>query len=248
MKSLGIIPARFESSRFPGKPLVKIGGKTMIQRVYEQCQKASSLADVIVATDDIRIFDHVNSFGGKVKMTASHHPTGTDRIAEVALSMEDFDLIVNIQGDEPFIHPQQIDTVIDIFEKNKKAEIVTGVKVIDNQADIFNPNVVKCVFGKNGKALLFSRSPIPYLRNEKKENWSISNFYKHIGMYAFRRSTLLKITKLAISRLEELESLEQLRWLENGIEIYTTELPFDSFGIDTPEDLQKAEDFLKKSD
>ena len=118
----------------------------------------------------------------------------------------------------------------------------------NNQADIFNPNVVKCVFGKNGKALLFSRSPIPYLRNEKKENWSISNFYKHIGMYAFRRSTLLKITKLAISRLEELESLEQLRWLENGIEIYTTELPFDSFGIDTPEDLQKAEDFLKKSD
>jgi len=143
MKSLGIIPARFESSRFPGKPLVKIGGKTMIQRVYEQCQKATTLTDVIVATDDARIFDEVISFGGKVKMTASNHPTGTDRIAEVASSMNDFEIIVNIQGDEPFIHPQQIESVINIFEKNEKAEIATGVKLIENQADIFNSNVVK---------------------------------------------------------------------------------------------------------
>ena len=246
MKSLGIIPARFESSRFPGKPLVKIGDKTMIHRVYEQCQKASSLTEVIVATDDARIFDHVISFGGKVKMTDSNHLTGTDRIAEVAASMEDFDIMVNIQGDEPFIHPKQIESVIDIFEKNEKAEIATGVKLIENQPDIFNPNVVKCVFGKNGKALLFSRSPIPFLRNEEKEDWDVSNFYKHIGMYAFRRNTLLEITKLSPGRLEKLESLEQLRWLENGFEIYTTELPFDSFGIDTPEDLEKAEDFLKK--
>jgi len=246
MKSLGIIPARFESSRFPGKPLVKISGKTMIQRVYEQCQKATTLTEVIVATDDTRIFDEVISFGGKVKMTASKHPTGTDRIAEVAASMNDFEIIVNIQGDEPFIHPQQIESVINIFEKNEKAEIATGVKLIENQADIFNPNVVKCVFGKYGKALLFSRSPIPFLRNEEKENWSVSNFYKHIGMYAFRRNTLLEITKLPPSRLEKLESLEQLRWLENGYEIFTTELPFDSFGIDTPEDLEKANDFLKK--
>lgn len=246
MKSLGIIPARFESSRFPGKPLVKIGEKTMIQRVYEQCQKASSLTEVIVATDDARIYDHVISFGGNVKMTASNHPSGTDRIAEVASAMEGFDIIVNIQGDEPFIHPKQIEFVIDIFEENENAEIATGVKLIETQSDIFNPNVVKCVFGKNGKALLFSRSPIPFLRNEEKENWSISNFYKHIGMYAFRRNTLLEITKLPPSRLEKLESLEQLRWLENGFEIFTTELPFDSFGIDTPEDLEKAEDFLKK--
>ena len=246
MKSLGIIPARFESSRFPGKPLVEIGGKTMIQRVYEQCQKAATLTDVIVATDDVRIFDHVISFGGKVKMTSPHHPTGTDRIAEVAASMEGFDIIVNIQGDEPFIHPQQIESVINIFKKNKKAEIATGVKLIENQVDIFNPNVVKCVFGKNGKALLFSRSPIPFLRNEEKENWSTTHFYKHIGMYAFRRNTLLEITKLSPSRLEKLESLEQLRWLENGLEIFTTELPFDSFGIDMPEDLEKAKDFLEK--
>ncbi len=245
MKSLGIIPARFESSRFPGKPLVKIGEKTMIQRVYEQCRKASSLTEVIVATDDARIFDHVISFGGNVKMTASNHPSGTDRIAEVAASMEDFNIIVNIQGDEPFIHPKQIESVINLFEKNEDAEIATGVKLIENQSDIFNPNVVKCVFGKNGKALLFSRSPIPFLRNEEKENWDVSNFYKHIGMYGFRRDTLLEITKLVPSRLEKLESLEQLRWLENGYEIFTTELPFNSFGIDTPEDLEKANDFLK---
>lgn len=245
MKSLGIIPARFESSRFPGKPLMKIDGKTMIQRVYEQCQKTSFLTEVIVATDDVRIFDHVISFGGNVKMTASNHPSGTDRIAEVASSMEDFEIIVNIQGDEPFIHPKQIESVLNIFEKNEKAEIATGVKLIKNQADIFNPNVVKCIFGKNGKALLFSRSPIPFLRNEEKENWAVSNFYKHIGMYAFRKNTLLEITKLSPSRLEKLESLEQLRWLENGFEIFTTELPFDSFGIDTPEDLEKANDFLK---
>lgn len=246
MKSLGIIPARFKSSRFPGKPLVKIGGKTMIQRVYEKCQNTTSLNEIVVATDDTRIFDHVISFGGKAKMTSEHHPSGTDRIAEVAASMEGFEIVVNIQGDEPFIHPEQIESVINIFEKNKKAEIATGVKIIEEYADIFNPNVVKCVFGKNGKALYFSRSPIPFIRNEEKQNWETHHFYKHIGLYAFRRNTLLDITKLSPSKLEQLESLEQLRWLENGMEIFTTELPYDSFGIDTPEDLEKAESFLKK--
>ncbi len=237
MKSLGIIPARFASSRFPGKPLVKIGGKTMIQRVYEQCLKTKALSDVIVATDDDRIYQHIISFGGKVQMTDPNHSTGTDRIAEVAAAYEEFDYVVNVQGDEPFIHPQQIETVLDIFKKNKTAQIATGVKTIENQKDIHNPNVVKCVFGKHGRALLFSRSPIPFLRNEKKEDWSSSHFYKHIGMYAFRRDTLLEITQLQPSRLEQLESLEQLRWLENGYEIFTAELPFDSFGIDTPDDL-----------
>ncbi len=174
---------------------MEIGGKTMIQRVYEQCQKASTLTEVIVATDDTRILDHVIAFGGKVKMTASHHLTGTDRIAEVAASMEDFEIIVNIQGDEPFIHPQQIESVLNIFEKNEKAEIATGVKLIENQADIFNPNVVKCGFGRNVKALLFARSPIPFLRNEENGNWPVSNFYKHFGMKAFRRKILLTIIK-----------------------------------------------------
>jgi len=246
MKTLGIIPARFESSRFPGKPLVKIGGKTMIHRVYEQCLKTEILSDVIVATDDKRIFDHVKSFGGKVQMTSPNHPTGTDRIAEIAQKMEDFDVIVNIQGDEPFIHPQQIEAVLKVFEKNKIARIATGVRVIKNQNDIENPNVVKAVFGKNGKALYFSRSPIPFLRNIKKEDWGTIAFYKHIGMYAFRRDALLEITKLKPSRLESLESLEQLRWLENGFEIFIIELPFDSFGVDTPEDLEEAEKLLRK--
>ena len=244
MKTLGIIPARFESSRFPGKPLVKIGEKTMIQRVYEQCLKTEALSDVIVATDDKRIFDHVISFGGKVQMTSPNHPTGTDRIAEIASKMEGFDLIVNIQGDEPFIHPQQIEAVLKVFEKNKSAQIATGVRAIKNQLDIENPNVVKAVFGKNGKALYFSRSLIPFLRNIKKEDWSTITFYKHIGMYAFRRDALLEITTLTPSRLEKLESLEQLRWLENGFEIFITELPFDSFGIDTPEDLNEAEKIM----
>ncbi len=244
MKTLGIIPARFESSRFPGKPLVKIAGKTMIQRVYEQCLKTEILSDVIVATDDKRIFDHVISFGGKVQMTSPDHPTGTDRIAEIVEKISDFDLIVNIQGDEPFIHPQQIEAVLRVFEKNKTAQIATGVRVIENPNDIDNPNVVKAVFGKNGRALYFSRSPIPFLRNIKKEDWSTASFYKHIGMYAFRRDALLEITQLKPSRLEQLESLEQLRWLENGFEIFITELPFDSFGIDTPEDLKEAEKII----
>lgn len=244
MKSLGIIPARFASSRFPGKPLVMIGGKTMIQRVYEQCLKTSVLDDVIVATDDERIFDHVLSFGGNVKMTSADHPTGTDRIAEVAREMTDFEFVVNIQGDEPFIRPEQIESVLSVFGKNKNAGIVTGVRLVENVEDIHNPNVVKVVFDKNGKALFFSRNPIPFLRNEKKEDWQAIHFYKHIGMYAFRRSTLLEITQLPPSRLEQLESLEQLRWLENGFDIFTTELPFDSFGIDTPEDVKRIQDYF----
>ncbi|MEM6965572.1 MAG: 3-deoxy-manno-octulosonate cytidylyltransferase [Bacteroidota bacterium] len=238
MKTLGIIPARFASTRFPGKPLVKIKGKTMIQRVYEQCSKAPSLAKVIVATDDQRIYDHVLAFGGKARMTDKNHLTGTDRIAEVAALEKEFDWVVNIQGDEPFIHPKQIETVLNIFKENQNAPIATGVRPIANQADIFNPNVVKATFGKNGKALLFSRSPIPFLRNEAKENWSPHHFFKHIGIYAFRREVLLEITKLPPSRLEKLESLEQLRWLEHGYDIFIAELPFDSVGIDTPEDLE----------
>jgi len=244
MKSLGIIPARFASTRLPGKMLLEIGGKSMIRRVYEQCVKCAALDEVIVATDDKRIFDHINSFGGNVKMTSPDHPSGTDRIAEVAKAKSDFEIIINIQGDEPFIQPQQIETVIDVLKKNKNATIATGVKQIENHADIFNPNVVKCVFGKNGKALLFSRNPIPFLRNEEREKWSVEHFYKHIGMYGFRRETLLEVSKLKPSRLEKLESLEQLRWLENGYEIFVEELPFDSFGIDTEEDLKKAEEFL----
>ena len=239
MKSLGIIPSRFESTRFPGKPLVEIQGKSMVQRVFEQCKKCAALSDVIVATDDKRIFDHVLSFGGKVQMTSSSHPSGTDRIAEVAKKIPDFDLIVNIQGDEPFIQPEQIETVLSVFSKNKNANIATGYRPLEKNEDIINPHKVKVVFGDNGKALYFSRSPIPHVSGKYLKDWSPEHFYKHIGMYAFRRETLLEITKLLPSRLEQLESLEQLRWLENDFDIHVVELPFDSVGIDTPEDLNQ---------
>ena len=246
MKSLGLIPARFESTRFPGKPLVEIHGKSIIQRVFEQCKKCKSLSDVIVATDDKRIFDHVLGFGGKVQMTGTHS-TGTDRIAEVAKEMTDFDIIVNIQGDEPFIQPEQIETVLAIFANlpaetvgNKNANIVTGYRPLEKQKDIIDPNKVKILFSDNGRALYFSRSPVPHVSGKYLKDWDPKHFFKHIGMYAFRRETLLEITKLLPSRLEQLESLEQLRWLENGFEIHAVELPFDSLGIDTPEDLEEA--------
>jgi len=239
MKSLGLIPARFESTRFPGKPLVEIQGKSMIQRVFEQCKKCKLLSEVIVATDDKRIFNHVLGFGGKAKMTGNH-PTGTDRIAEVAREMTDFDIIVNIQGDEPFIQPEQIETVLSVFLENKNASIVTGYRPLEKQEDIIDPNKVKILFGNTGRALYFSRSPVPHVRGKYLKDWDHKHFFKHIGMYAFRRKTLLEITKLLPSRLEQLESLEQLRWLENGFEIHVVELPFDSLGIDTPEDLEAA--------
>ena len=240
MKSLGLIPARFASTRFPGKPLVEIRGKSMIQRVYEQCEKCKSLSEVIVATDDKRIFDHVLDFGGQVRMTSSSHPSGTDRIAEVAREMTDFDIIVNIQGDEPFIQPEQIESVLSVFSKNKNVGIATGYRRIEKQEDIIDPHKVKVVFGDNGKALYFSRSPIPHISGKYLKDWPIEHFFKHIGMYAFRRATLMDITKLLPSRLEQLESLEQLRWLENGFDIHVVELPFDSIGIDTMEDLEQA--------
>ena len=242
MKSLGIIPSRFASTRFPGKPLVKIRGKSMVQRVFEQCKKCSALSDVIVATDDKRIFNHVLDFGGKVRMTNPSHPSGTDRIAEVAKEMPDFDIIVNIQGDEPFIQPEQIETVLSVFSNlpADKAGIATGYRPMTKNEDIIDPNKVKVLFGENGKALYFSRSPVPHINGKYLKDWPVEHFYKHIGMYAFRRETLLEITKLLPSRLEQLESLEQLRWLENGFDIHVVELPFDSMGIDTPEDLARV--------
>ena len=211
----------------------------MIQRVFEQCKKCEALSDVIVATDDKRIFNHVLDFGGKVQMTSPSHPSGTDRIAEVAQDMPDFDIIVNIQGDEPFIQPEQIETVLSLFSNNKNVEIATGYRPLEKNEDIINPNKVKVLFGENGKALYFSRSPVPHINGKYLKDWSHEHFFKHIGMYAFRRETLLEITKLLPSRLEQLESLEQLRWLENGYEIHVVELPFDSIGIDTPEDLNQ---------
>ncbi len=241
MLTLGIIPSRFASTRFPGKPLVDINGKTMIQRVYLQACKAKTLSKVIIATDDERIFNHVQSFGGQVIMTNSSHQSGTDRCAEVAMCFQDMEAIVNIQGDEPFINPKQIDLVVQQLKQNTALNIATLAKRITESAQIFSPNTVKVVFNQTNIAQYFSRSPIPFLRNSQQEDWVNSHaFYKHIGLYGYRKATLLAIAKLPMSALEKAESLEQLRWLENGYKIGIGLTDIETIGIDTPEDLEKV--------
>jgi len=240
MKTLGIIPARYASTRFPGKPLVKIGDKTMLQCVYAQAMLASRIDEVIVATDDDRIFDHVKNFGGNVIMTDENHQSGTDRCAEVARHIEGYELIVNIQGDEPFIDPAQIDLVVEPLQK--EAQIATLAKKIETKDALFNPNIVKVVFDKKHRAMYFSRNPIPYVRGVLESEWlKIADHYKHIGLYGFSRRTLLEISNLRPGNYELWESLEQLRWLENGYEIYVGITNKETIGIDTPEDLAKLQ-------
>lgn len=236
MKTIGIIPARYESSRFPGKPLADIHGKPMIQRVYEQCRKAESLDQIIVATDDDRIADAVDKFEGLFSMTSKHHQSGTDRCAEVAGKMDkdEFDVVINIQGDEPFIQPEQIDQVACLF-KAESAEIGTLIKPFDDPKELDNPNRVKVVTDQLGRALYFSRSVIPHNRNGQQN----IPYYRHLGMYGYRTNILSKIAKLSPSNLELAESLEQLRWLENGFTIHTAKTTIETPGIDTPEDLEK---------
>lgn len=240
MKFVGIIPARYESTRFPGKPLLIIKGKTMIQRVYENASKA--LSEVYVATDDDRIFEAVEAFGGKVVKTLASHQSGTDRCAEAAQKISkniDFDVVVNIQGDEPFIQAEQIELLKSCFQGD--AEIATLVKKIDSAEELFNPNRPKVVLDQNQHALYFSRSPIPFIRGSEEKDWLLkTNFWAHIGMYAFKTNVLQDITKLDQGKLEVNESLEQLRWLENGYKIKTAETTTQSIGIDTPEDLEAA--------
>jgi 3-deoxy-manno-octulosonate cytidylyltransferase (CMP-KDO synthetase) len=244
IKCLGVIPARYASSRFPGKPLVMIGGKSMIMRVYEQASKSEMLNKVIVATDDERIFSHVHECGGEVRMTSGMHVSGTSRIGEVVdkLSISGecpFDVIVNIQGDEPFIDPSQIDLVLSLFS-NAEVQIGTLISKITNNPDIFNPNVVKVVFDQLGKANYFSRSPIPYLRGIQEDEWLAHNiYYRHIGLYAYRASVLKCILNLSSSSYEVAESLEQLRWLYHGYTINTAVTDIETVGIDSPEDLLK---------
>ena len=243
MLVLGIIPARYASSRFPGKPLAMIKGKSMIQRVYEQASKASSLADVIVATDDKSIFEHVLGFGGKVMMTDSKHPSGTDRCHEVVQMLqskgESYDVVVNIQGDEPYINPVQIDQLCEVFNQ-KETEIATLVKPIQELEELNNPNVVKVVKQSRGQALYFSRFAIPYFRGTNKEEiLEKTDYFKHIGIYAYRSTILSQLCALPKSKLEEAESLEQLRWLENGFAIQTRITDFESIAVDTPADLLK---------
>lgn len=240
MSILGIIPARYASTRFPAKPLVDMGGKSMIRRVYEQAKKSTSLSKVVVATDHEEIFNHVVDFGGAVCMTSPNHASGTDRCYEV-LSKENasFDYVINIQGDEPFIAPEQIDLLASLLDGN--TELATLIKKIDTVEQLLNPNLVKAVISKNAEALYFSRSPIPHFRNKEQSEWVTHHtYYKHIGMYAYRNDVLEKITRLEMSSLEKAESLEQLRWLENGYKIKVKETHIETMGIDTPEDLQHA--------
>ncbi|MGB0886884.1 MAG: 3-deoxy-manno-octulosonate cytidylyltransferase [Vicingaceae bacterium] len=240
MKILGIIPSRYASTRFPGKPLIDIDGKSMIQRVYEQAKKANSLTEVVVATDDDRIFNHVNSFGGNVVMTSSSHESGTDRCAEVLEKYEvQFDVVLNIQGDEPFINPEQINQLAACFE-DEKTDIATLIKEIKTEEELFNPNRPKVDFDKNNFAKMFSRSVIPELPNIKKEDWFKKHtFYKHIGIYGYRSDVLAQISKLPQSPLEVKERLEQLRWLENNYSIKINITNYEAVAIDTPEDLEK---------
>ncbi len=244
MKILGLIPARYASTRFPGKPLVDIGGKSMICRVYEQCLKASSLTDVYVATDDQRIFGHVVDSGGRVMMTAGHHRTGTERCHEALLQLEEqghsYDVVINIQGDEPFIDPGQIDKLAACFG-NKEVNIATLRKAVNSIDELNSPNIIKVVCNLAGNAIYFSRSSVPYVRGYEPEDWPASHtFYKHIGIYAFRTESLKKVCTLQPSPLETAESLEQLRWLENGMDIRVEITMTESHSIDTPEDLKKV--------
>lgn len=246
MKSLAIIPARYASTRFPAKPLATLGGKLIIERVYRQVQQA--IDDVVVATDDERIMRAVESFGGRAVMTSTEHRSGTDRCYEALTKVGgSYDIVINVQGDEPFIQPEQIRSLVACFE-DPATDIATLVKpftVEDGIEALENPNSPKVVVSRDMKAIYFSRSVIPYMREVPREEWlSHHTYYKHIGMYAFRAKTLGEVTALPQSSLELSEKLEQLRWLENGYRIGVGITTIETIGIDTPDDLRRAEEFL----
>lgn len=248
MKFIAIIPARYASTRFPGKPLALLGGKPVIQRVYEQV--AGVLDDAVVATDDRRIYDAVLAFGGKAEMTSTEHRSGTDRCWEAYCKQgKTYDAVVNVQGDEPFIRPAQLEALKRCFD-DPETQIATLVKPFaekDGLEALENPNSPKVVLDSRSRALYFSRSVIPYLRGVDRTEWLRRHtYYKHIGIYAFRTEVLREVTALPQSPLELAESLEQLRWLENGYRIGVGVTNFDTVGIDTPEDLERAERFLKE--
>lgn len=253
MKAVGVIPARYASSRFPGKPLASLSGRPLVQHVYERACRSKSLSRVVVATDDVRIYDVVAAFGGEVQLTGSHHPSGTDRVAEVAASLSD-ELIVNIQGDEPLVEPGMIDEAVAPFFAEADLVMGTLCRPIDSQEEQQSPHVVKVVRDRRGFALYFSRAPIPYVRVESRERRvegkgqpgpqpsTLSSqlfWYKHIGLYVYRRDFLLELARLRPTPLEEQEQLEQLRALEYGYPIRVVETKYDSIGVDTPEDLER---------
>ncbi len=248
MNAIGIIPARYASTRFPGKPLADILGKPMIQWVYEQACRASLLDQVIVATDDQRIYDTVIQFGGKVVMTSPQAANGTERIAEVAENLN-VTFVLNIQGDEPLIDPETIDQLVMLMQENPEAPVGTLVKRITNLADLNNPNIPKVVVDKNFYALYFSRSVIPFFRDEQNQQLWLrkSSYYQHIGLYIYKREFLIKFVELPISNLERIEQLEQLRVLENGFKIIVGLTETDSIGVDIPEDIDRVISYLHGS-
>ncbi len=237
MKIVGIIPARYESSRFPGKPLIDLKGKTMIQRVYEGASRSALLSEVIVATDDQRIFDEVTSFGGKVMMTSKNHTTGTDRCGEIAKSIK-ADVFINIQGDEPLIDYRQIDQLASVFDRKNVNIATLGIKSNLNEAN--NPNRIKMVLDHESNALYFSRSAIPNVANAKGNMMNSFDFYRHIGVYAYRKKTLLEIIQLEKTKLEQIESLEQLRWMYHGYKIRVVQTTIETPNIDVPEDVESV--------
>ena len=247
MKFVGIIPARYASTRFPGKPLADILGQPMIQRVYE---RASQVLDtVVVATDDQRIYDAVVQFGGRVVMTSENHKTGTDRCYEALTKLpETYDVVINIQGDEPFIAIEQIEALKNCFVSDQ-IQLATLVKPFDANTSIDeleNPNTPKVILSQTGEAICFSRSVIPYLRGVEKSQWAAAHtYYKHIGIYAYRTDILAQITKMTQTPIEKAESLEQLRWIENGLHIHVAITHSDNHSIDTPEDLQRVVELMK---
>ena len=245
MKVVGIIPSRYASTRFPSKPLQMIKGKTMIQRVWEQAWK-SKLDAVVVATDDMRIADEVLKFGGQYVLTDPNHRSGSDRCQEALYILEDqYDAVVNIQGDEPFIDPAQINQVIELIGRDD-TQLASLAKRIEEEDELFSPNVVKVVMDKQGNALYFSRNPIPFMRNLDHDKWlQKGEFYKHIGLYAYKTETLCQIAGMQSTALEMAESLEQLRWLENGLKIRMGITQLESISIDTQEDLEKALQFAQ---
>jgi 3-deoxy-manno-octulosonate cytidylyltransferase (CMP-KDO synthetase) len=237
----GIIPARYASSRFPGKPLADIGGKSMIQRVYEQVSKSKSLDTIVVATDDERIAAHVETFGGRAIMTGDHHPSGTDRCFDALQQLgSGYRYVINIQGDEPFIDPAQIDELAAVLADGT-TEIATQMIPVASHEELFDRGEVKIVLNSNQEALYFSRMVIPYIKGINEKEWHLHHpYFRHVGMYAYRADILEKLTALSVSSLEKAESLEQLRWLENGYKIKCVPTTYDSHCVDSPEDIEKV--------
>jgi len=244
MKAIGIIPARWHSERFEGKVLANLLGKPLVQHVWESAKQSRMLEDVIIATDNENVIKAVKGFGGKAVYTSKDQPSGTDRIVEVINPIE-AEVVVNIQGDEPLVHYSMIDDLVSVLLEDSSVQMATVIRKINDKAELLNPNVVKVVIDKNGYALYFSRSPIPYARDFEAAD-KPRHCYKHIGIYAYTKDFLFTYTNLPKSALEDTEKLEQLRALENGYRIKTIETEFDTIGVDTPEDLKKAEECLRQ--